>query len=239
MRPETIEKALEFVQEEINTLYIQQRNERLPDKKLPSQIPNYLPKLGVPAPQPVNMRLSKPFNFNMPGPSQQGSTMMPPRPLVPWRHNINQAQPFQGPSRTQQMFVARPPNHNPQNNSLRFQPPKGSTSNDTPKPMSGVSHFASKPMPFRGHDWSKQGNPPPSNYFKTREMNFNECYDYSYQYEPYDNYEAYQYDYNEYTETNYYHDMSLSQQPMFYSDTYPEAPVEAPVTENVSNDSNF
>lgn len=59
--------------------------------------------------------------------------------------------------------------------------------------MSGVSHFATKPLPPSGHDWRKFGNPPPSNYFKTRDVNVNDCvtYDdyynaiYSECYEPY------------------------------------------------------
>lgn len=45
--------------------------------------------------------------------------------------------------------------------------------------MSGVSHFTTKPLPpaFAGHDWRRHGNPPPTNYFKSREMNFNETMD--------------------------------------------------------------
>ena len=37
--------------------------------------------------------------------------------------------------------------------------------------MSGVSHFVPKPLPSTGHDWRTAGNPPPSNYFRTREVN--------------------------------------------------------------------
>lgn len=45
--------------------------------------------------------------------------------------------------------------------------------------MSGVSHFVTKPLPpaLTGHDWRRFGNPGPSNYFKSREMNFNETAD--------------------------------------------------------------
>lgn len=229
MRPETIEKALEFVQEEMNTLYLQQRNDRIiPDRKSHSHLNNSSSNMGITASQIAPMPTRQPFNFNMPGPSRPGFAMHPQRPPLPWRPNINQPQPLQGPSRTQQAFGARPPNYNP----FRFQPPRAPNSNDTPKPMSGVSHFVPKPMPFRGHDWSRGGNPPPSNYFRTREMNFNECYDYFHQNEPYDNLELYQYDYDGYPDYySYYCDTSMSQLPIPYSDACvapPAPPVEAP-----------
>lgn len=180
MRPESIEKALEYVHEEQNVVYLQQRNSHLPDKKLAQQT---TPHKSAPN-QNLNNPLSKPFTFNMPGPSFKSpfeQPMMPQRPPQ-WRPNFNQ-QNQAGPSRTIQMFRAAPPNYN-QNNTFRF-PPRNVTPQSNPqqpRPMSGVSHFVPKALPpsnpMRGHDWSKSGNPPPINYFKTKEMNFNDCSDY-------------------------------------------------------------
>ncbi|XP_053606971.1 uncharacterized protein LOC128679814 [Plodia interpunctella] len=103
-----------------------------------------------------------------------------------WKPNFsapsNQNIQYRGPSRTQQIFGAPPPNYNPRSNVFAL-PQRPQNANNAPRPMSGVSHFAPKPLPPSGHDWRRFGNPPPSNYFKTREMNVNECYDY--QYDPY------------------------------------------------------
>lgn len=42
-----------------------------------------------------------------------------------------------------------------------------------------ISHYVTRQLPqnpaLTGHDWRKFGNPNPSNYFKTREMNYNYC----------------------------------------------------------------
>lgn len=188
MRPDTIEKALEYVHEEMNTLYFQQRNEYVPDRKphaQPHSQVSQLPKFPYgPMPPPIVMPHSRPFNFppvrsnNMPGPSRQfAQPSMQQGPTPGWKP---QAPQFRGPSRTQQMFAAPLPNYRPQGNAFQFQPSFRNSNNTGPKPMSGVSHFVSKPMPMTSrtpHDWSRFGNPPPSNYFKTREMNFNESYD--------------------------------------------------------------
>lgn len=42
--------------------------------------------------------------------------------------------------------------------------------------MIGVQHYSSRMVPRDNRD--KSGNSPPNNYFKTREMNVNECADY-------------------------------------------------------------
>lgn len=217
MRPDTIEKALEFVHEEMNTLYLQQRNDNLPDKKFQSTSSFNQPRLSYNTPAPValpprpfSFQPPRPFNmpgpsrpFNMPaiaGPSKQFPAQ-PQRPMHIWKPQ----QPLQtGPTRTQQMFAAPPPNYRPQNNVFRM-PQKSpniqsNNANNASTPMSGVSHYVTKPMPMRTpHDWSRFGNPPPSNYFKSREINFNESYDNYGQYEPYnDYYDVYQQDYYEY-----------------------------------------
>lgn len=197
MRPETIEKALEYVQEEVNTLYLQQRNEHMSDRKPHPSQQVYRPTDMHPPYSSYNI---KPYNMlNLPGPSRpQPPPMWKPQPPPMWRPPQMQFQVNRGPTRTQQMFGAPPPNYNAQNNGFRVtqrgpfinnaNPP-----NTAPKPMSGVSHFVSKPLPPSGHDWRKFGNPPPSNYFKTREMNFNEMYNYDCN--PYDSYYSTEYEY--------------------------------------------
>lgn len=187
MRPETIEKALEFVHEEVNTLYLQQRNDQLPERRAVQSTSSFNPyniqgKL-------FNLPAQRPFTFsnqlNQPGQLKPFYQPQPPRPMQAWRPQV----PFnRGPSRTQQMFSAPPPNYRPQSNVFRVpqQKPGYTPLNNGPKPMSGVSHFVPKPRPLTEHDWTKHGNPPPSNYFKAREMNMNEvdCYDY-YEYPDY------------------------------------------------------
>lgn len=245
MRPDTIEKALEFVHEEMNTLYLQQRNEQLPIKKVSPQVPTQPMKPFNPVMSPMPMNTStpmqRPFNFNMPGPSRPNVVMHSQRPQIMWRPNFNQSPQFQGPSRTQQMFGAHPPNNNGQNNAFRTQPnsqPRVPNANDTPKPMSGVSHYVARPMQMRGHDWSRSGNPPPSNYFRSRELNLNECYEHPY-FEPYydDGYQDYNCGvYYEQPDCIYY-DMSMLQQPC--ADMPCAPPEEAPAKATTPNDENF
>lgn len=216
MRPETMEKALEFVQEELNTLYLQQRNEG-PSRKewvQPSSFnQNYnLPLNNFAQKLPVfNMSgPSRPQVLNIPGPPRQQP--MPFRPTQGWKpNNMPSMQPPRGPSRTQQMFRAPPPNYNPQSHVFRIpnRPQQQSSFNSgAPRPMSGVSHFVPKPLPPSGHDWRKFGNPPPSNYFKTREINFN---DFEYDYQPY-----YECDYNQF---EYYQDDTYNNYEQ-YADCY-------------------
>lgn len=125
--------------------------------------------------------------------------------------NSNRVRPnFQGPSRTQQMFRALPRS----NMSTGFRiPPRQSVDlkprYDYPQPMSGISHPVARPLPpapiyKRPHDWRIHGNPPPNNYFKTRELNSNECYDQDHYTVNYDDYENYYYDYENYDSLDYY-----------------------------------
>lgn len=205
MRPESMEKALEFVQEEMNTLYLQQRNEGIsknaqPYNPKPVHVPMLMPKPQVP----------KPFTF--------GPVMKYPMPQGPPRYPVNNTQypkpnlqfnPNQPrmPSRTQQMFAAPPQNYNPNSNVFRL-PPRHFNTNPGPRPMSGVSHFTPKVLPPSGHDWTKYGNPPPTNYFKSRDVNLNECYTYEHDYNDYNCYPVYYepehvfYDSNSYSYTN-------------------------------------
>lgn len=228
MRPQSIEQALEFVQEEINTLYLQQRNERIPDRKSQLQ-PMFNPQNFRPNPfnQPMTMQPVKPVTFNMPGPSRMQPPMLPPQQ---WRPNFPQQQNMQGPSRTQQMFRALPPNYNPQSNVFKMSPrnPPFTANTQGPKPMSGVSHYASKPLPPSGHDWRRFGNPPPSNYFKTREVNFNNCLDY--EYGPY-------YDYNNSDSDYQWYDHGYYEQFPFYDNFYCETQPDRQTDTDFNNDS--
>lgn len=198
MRPETIEKALEFVQEELNTLYMQQRadggpnrkdntnNQQTPKPNFNLPLNNFMQHAG----NAYNSSSFKPQAYNMPGPSRPHQ--LNPQLNLGWRHNTPPMQQPRGPSRTQQMFRAPPPNYNAHSNVFRVpnRPPMqpASNFNNVPRPMSGVNHFVSKPLPLTEHDWRRDGNPPPNNYFRTREVNNHEC-----DHEPY-----YGYDYSDY-----------------------------------------
>lgn len=197
MRPETIEKALEYVQEELNILYQQQRTDNQPR-----------PQVGFrpPPAMPTGFSVPKPVNFNAPIHSLANQPMQRFTPQPPAQRYVQpQSQPFKFnnnfqqrmPSRTQQMFGAPPPRYNPQSNNFRL-PPRNQPQLSNPRPMSGVQHFIPKALPptLSGHDWRRFGNPPPNNYFKSREINLNECayYDDSY--------------YQDYYDTDYYNDVS-------------------------------
>lgn len=229
MRPDSVEKALEFVQEELNVMYLQQRNDPTSDRKvnvLPKPI--QLPPFSMPAqrsfvpPAPMyNMPFNVPFQRPMPQPPQH----------QPWKPNFPNTplnRPPQGPTRTQQMFRALPPNYNTQNNSFKMTP-HNSYQHTGPKPMSGVSHYVTRPLPstgLRGHDWTKSGNPPPSNYFKSREMNLNMCSEYDGYYypecEPHSYYPEYdhlapEYPMYEPDESQYYPEYNVTE-PQYYSE---------------------
>lgn len=216
MRPATVEQALEFVQEELNTLYMQQRNEGPSRKEYHSHLP---PSNNFNL--PLNNFSQKMPIFNMPGPSRQNVVNIPgpSKPLAMqyppnqgWKPNWQQ-QP-RGPTRTQQMFRAPPPNYNPQSNVFRMpnrnQPQQ--SLKFTPRPMSGVASFTTKHLPPSGHDWTKFGNPPPGNYFKSREINFNDFYNdnpyYEYDYSQVDYYNNDFNNYDQYYDFNYVEEQS-------------------------------
>lgn len=198
MRPESIEKAFQFVRDELNTLYLQQRNEGGSRKDLHQ---THLKSNAIHLPPNNFVPYNMPFRHqNMPGPSRSFASPNNQgwRPSQP-----QQMQPPRGPSRTQQVMRALPQNYNPQSNLFRLpNSPQQPQQPFKPRPMSGVSHFIPRNLPPTGHDWRKFGNPPPSNYFKTRELNFNEFDDdYNYnEYEYYPDYDQYYYDYDQYNE---------------------------------------
>lgn len=247
MRPESMEKALEFVQEELNMLYMQERSGNGSSSRKDWQRPisnaakfnlpfnNYVPRLTngfgqEPTKQPI---------FNMAGPSRPNP--MQASPNQGWRPNQTfQPQPPRGPTRTQQMFRAPPQNYNPQSNVFRmpYRPPQQPTnfgSAPRPTPMSGVSNYVERRLPMTGmtgHDWRKHGNPPPTNYFKTREINFND-------FDGYDNYYCDEYD----SFPEYYQDYySYEQYPDCYGYDQQFSYSESPVVEEVvdqASDENF
>lgn len=214
MRPPSIEKALEFVHEESNTMYMQYRNDhslyRKPEQKVPVPF-NFRP----PMPQPLHTPLHA-FNTNLPGPSRPYQPSKPQMPQLPSPNQFKLPINPSMPTRTQQMFSAPPPNYRQQSAVFRM-PPRHQPPFQGPKPMSGVSHFVSKPLPPSGWNWAKQGNPPPSNYFKSRDINMHECSNYDYDY-----YE--QYGYPEYNYCEDYYDQHFNTYP--YGPTYEYDPTQ-------------
>lgn len=222
MRPATIEKALEFVQEELNVMYLQQRHDQPKAQQL-FRAP--LPPVAntVLAPRPL---YQVPVN-NWPNPVGQRGFQPPPQPFKfspPQQQGYAQQRMPNMPTRTQQMFRSAPPNYNPQSNLFRLQPRYNAPQTSAPKPMSGVQHFTPRPLPhtmMTGHDWRRAGNPPPNNYFKAREMHLNECatYDDDTYSQPQYDYDPYHYsdcDYNSYDYDSY---AIENPQPTCYEDT--------------------
>lgn len=184
MRPDSIEKALEFVQEELNVMYVQQRGDTAkPPAPVKPTLPT--PNVGFMPPRPSQIPLAP----NWPMPFGQRQAQPSPQPF---RFNPIQSQPQNRmPTRTQQMFSARPPNYNPQSNVFRLPPRNNNPQfNATPKPMSGVQAYTPKLLP--------QSNQP---FYKPREMHMNECATHTESY--YDDYYMQPESYYEMTYDNY------------------------------------
>jgi hypothetical protein len=214
MRPDSIEKALEFVQEEMNVMYLQNRGGLGIEKK-----PMYKPT----PPAPPAVPPFRAFNFSAPSSSNWQHPNPSFRPINHTNHPAHAVPrgPMGIPTRTQQMFRAPPPNYNPNQNRFQLQS-RNNYQQAGPKPMSGVSHYVVKERPsygqMTGHDWRRQGNPPPSNYFKSREINTNECASYSDYYYPEYNYYSEPADYYNYYDTPVYYDTD----PQYYAINEPE-----------------
>ena len=221
MRPESIEKALEYVQEELNVIYLQQRTDGQKQQSTPK--PNPIPFL------PPRIQNFQPPVFNWPNPVSQRPVQQP----QPFKFNFNRNQPQHNIpiyTRTQQMFSAPPPNYNPRSNVFRLPPRNNLPQNSMPRPMSGVQSFTPRPLPhtlMTGHDWRKSGNPPPTNYLKAREMNMNECLSYE---NMYYNYPEYYYE-PEYSHYNEYDTYNNDYVPDFYDNSL--------ITYNEANDDNL
>lgn len=182
MRPDTIEKALEFVHEESNTLYLQNRNDKfMTDKRQTQfQLPRF-PNTFMPSRSPMHMRQPDPM-VNAPGPSRQNPPNAPHQRFPP-AQRFNQYP--QGPSRTQQMFRELPRS----NMSTGFRIPPRPQHNNYPRPMSGISHPDARSLPRNNN---------------RIDVNLNDLtYDYDND-SPYDFYNDYQYDYDNNYDGMYY-----------------------------------
>ena len=190
MRPESIEKAHEFVQEEMNILYLQQRNDG-------SQKTHPTPHRFMPPPH-MQAMAQRPFSTQNPmpswptpvvqrsmqnpmQPSKQPFQFAPPQQPPPFRpkpYQLQQPQ-FRMPTRTQQIFGAPLPNYNPGSKVFRL-PPRNQE--QYPKPMSGVSFSNPRQLP-----------PTPGNNPFRPQVNFNE----------FSGYPNHDYYYDQYTELEY------------------------------------
>ncbi|XP_045768365.1 uncharacterized protein LOC123869487 [Maniola jurtina] len=191
MRPDSIEKALEFVQEELNATYMQSRNESFNDRKHATPKPLTANPMVFPSPIPKAFH-SSPF---VPPMQKQVPLQPQQQQPLPWRQN-QVGQPNQHhPTRTQQMFRAPPPNYNPKSNLFRL-PPRNQ--NQFQKPMSGVVNYTPKQLPptnFYNRGFTPQLNNYPRE-TNVHEFNFHENYyddypDYYFDPEPYDYYATY------------------------------------------------
>lgn len=172
MRPPTLEKALEFAQEELNVMYLQNKEPR----KFP---PVYS----------QNASRSNPTQFLVPRPAFV--PQMPPpnvtRPIYSLQQpNTPNRPPYQGPSRTQQMFGALPRSDMSTGFKIQPRPQPMNSFQNRPTPMSGVSHPVARTLP----PISRNVAP----YQPQREMHSNEAYE---TYDP-NTYDDYNQEYPEY-----------------------------------------
>lgn len=211
MRPDSIEKALEFVQEELNVMYVQQRSEhpKAPQNHRVTIPPMPTPSVGYVPPRPINIPQAPAW----PAPIAS----QPPPPVQPFRFN-NQNNPRpqaqnRMPSRTQQMFRALPPNYNPRSNVFRLPPRDNSQFNTAPRPMSGVQSFTPRVLPNLNQNFSQ-----------SHELNMNACAPYTEPYYSgyyaesdyicYEPYYAHYSDFNEYDNAGHYSELnSIDYQP--------------------------
>lgn len=153
MRPESLEKALEFAQEELNVLYLQRKAGNPLNSKKPNNnsLFNYLPFNSRDSPvssrqfnYAIPTQQFRPFNFPSVQQSNFSNNLVPNntlpnnsfRPTLPPQNFAHQ----QGPSRTQQAMRALPRS----NMSTGFRiPPRA----NFPTPMSGVSHPPARVLP--------------------------------------------------------------------------------------------
>lgn len=154
MRPETLEKALEYAQEELNVLYLQNKNTQPVNLKRhalsypQSQHPfNFSPFNGWqanPAPKqfnlaptpsyPTNQMIRPNFNYN---PAQTVTNNRFPSSQLP----NNQV------SRTQQMMRALPRSNMTTGFRIPPRPQPQQPAVNYPRPMSGISYPVARPLP--------------------------------------------------------------------------------------------
>lgn len=175
MRPDSLEDALKFAQEELNVIYLLSKNRAPTKSATPFTTPMIMPQPFRSVPVSPNLYpQSNSFNpFYQP---MHGTV-----PLTPSIHNNFNPGPIPGPSRTQQVFKALPRS----NMSTGFRiPPRpqvfhqNSYTNKTnpPQSMSGISHPVARTLPPLKRDYQPRDNAYTYSNFKPREMNMNELY---------------------------------------------------------------
>lgn len=139
MKPASLEQALEFAQEELNVLYLQNRNKPQASRQFqPAQFSHPMQKApGFSPPPPASYRMqNQPSQGSWPAQFPVNNA----RPFYPAGHRPQ----FNGPSRTQQMMRALPRS----NMSTGFKiPPRHPPQQNYPQPMSGVSHAVARTLP--------------------------------------------------------------------------------------------
>lgn len=152
MRPETLEKALEYTQDEINVVYLQNKNHQS------SQVPkrNFQPSPHMQGARNFSLPQNNNFGYSPQPkftPYQNTSQMQSKTPFTP-----GNAPPFrhQFPSRTQQEMRALPRS----NMSTGFKiPPRPQYSPpQRPVPMSGISHPVARQFPLTRQYDQRQAN---------------------------------------------------------------------------------
>lgn len=168
MRPPTLEKALEFAQEELNIIYMQNKN--FYPRKITQQTPTFRTNNFNPF---LNKQISQQSHMN-------NSQMLP--------HLNNK--PYQGPSRTQQMFRALPRSNMstgfriPHRETLHTQHQRQVSNQTHGQPMSGISHPKARTLPptsMKPNDWRRQGQyHSPNDYKEINTNEYDNCNDVNY-----------------------------------------------------------
>jgi hypothetical protein len=173
MRPDSLEKALEFAQEELNILYLKNKNAQHKTFKDPQQLQTHLnykpfnPQFNsqlIPRFNPFmnEVRPTNNFNNRMPNAFKINSPQQPPM-SAPYE---------QGPSMTQQRMRALPRS----NMTTGFRiPPRQNYQQNSYVPMSGISHPVAKIL-------------PPTDQNGHYQVNMNQMHDLDYQSEYIENY---------------------------------------------------
>lgn len=172
MRPNTLEDALQFAQEELNILYLQGKNKPTPSRNMAPFTAPIARSQMFSAPTVVKPQFPPHLPFAQ---NSHLHTFMTNRNPPPMQRMFQQNPNNPGPSRTQQIFRAMPRS----DMSTGFKiPPRAQFSRQNPpynqgQPMSGVSHPVARTLPpTRPNSWQNQGNSHAN--YRPREMHMNE-----------------------------------------------------------------
>lgn len=167
MRPDTLEKALEFAQDELNVLYLQNKNvQPINPKRMPQYSkPFNFTLSNVPQMIPQPQQIPRQFSSQLPiYQSRPGFNPISPNGInhmlninrnnsFPRPNALNQLPNYapqgQGPSRTQQMMRALPRSN--MSTGFRIPPrlyPQQQAQHNFPTPMSGISHPVARTLPL-------------------------------------------------------------------------------------------